>query len=357
MPISSDAAITHRRFTRAAAVVLLAAAAAVPMLPAPPAAAAMTAINGVRLNTFEARLVVDINNARRSYGLSSLVVTPGTTDVARTWSWRMAGARTLSHNPALVSQLAASGSSAWTTVAENVGYGGSDNPDNLFRAYMNSPGHRANILDTSMRYLGVGTVEAEIDGVGYAWNTLDFTDAYSSAYGPTRQPAAGMQLDRVTVSTSRDVAAFESGYDQRFRPQQAGGVRATMSVDRPTSNNNALHFSVRQVSSTSGRGELVMRDALDLRYAKSVSLQVSVTDPAARAVTGELLLQTPFAASTWTVTAGTVTISPRGGWVTVNVPTSARNLRTQLVLRLSTPTIVNAGRLASVHLYDVRVNV
>ncbi len=348
----------HRPRSRLAAVALVAAAAAVPLVVPPPALAAMTSANGVRLNTFEARLVTDINAARRAAGLAALVVTPGTTDVARSWSWQMAAAARLAHNPALVGDLAASGSGGWTAIAENVGYGPAGSPDSLFRAYMNSAGHRANILDRSMRYLGVGTVEASASGVAYAWNTLDFTNAYAPAYGPTRQPAAGMHLDAVAVTSTRDLASFESGFDQRFRTQQAGGVQAgALRVDPPSRADDALHFTVRQVSPTSGRGELVMRDALDLRRARSVSFRVAVSDPAGRPVAAEVLVQTPFAPAPWTVSVGWVTIPTGGGWVSATLPASARTLRTQHVLRLATTAIVAVGRSATVHVYDVRVTV
>src|SRR5262249_22018918 len=53
--------------------------------------------------------------------------------------------------------------------------GPSSNADALFTAYMNSPEHRANILDPSYRYLGIATVFTG----SYSWNTMDFVDQYS----------------------------------------------------------------------------------------------------------------------------------------------------------------------------------
>src|SRR3954452_12552678 len=77
-------------------------------------------VDHVRLNGFEARLAYDINGARRANGMRALVVVPGTTDVARRWSWRLAGGQRLWHNPALVRDIERAGSSAWTMVSENV---------------------------------------------------------------------------------------------------------------------------------------------------------------------------------------------------------------------------------------------
>ena len=74
------------------------------------------------------------------------------------------------------------GSGAWRTLGENVGMSSGTDADMLFHAYMQSPPHRANILDGSYRYIGIHTSH----GGGIAWNTLDFVDAYSASYGATR---------------------------------------------------------------------------------------------------------------------------------------------------------------------------
>src|SRR4051812_43219305 len=177
----------------------------------PAAATGGTHVLSVRLNGFEAQLAADINKARRSAGLRPLIVIAGATDVARRWSWHMAGSQVLSHNPSIVADITHSGSSAWTEIAENVGEGPSDNPHSLFQAYMDSPPHRANILDRGARYVDVGTVERD----GIAWNTLDFTNAYSNAYGLARVPAAGLTMDEQTITSTTDVAMLNSA-DQRF---------------------------------------------------------------------------------------------------------------------------------------------
>src|SRR3954447_11776186 len=93
----------------------------VPQTLAGTAVAAESSIDRVRLNGFEARLVSDINSARRAHGMRSLVVVPGATDVARRWSWHLAGAQRLVHNPSLVHDLEHGGSGAWTMVSENIG--------------------------------------------------------------------------------------------------------------------------------------------------------------------------------------------------------------------------------------------
>src|SRR5690348_11191861 len=108
-----------RRPTRLLATVVAAAApvlgVVVPAaLTTSTAAASVQTVNAVRLNGYEAALAAKINNVRRSAGLRALVVVPGATDVARRWSWHLARAQSLSHNPHLVSAIEHAGSAAWT---------------------------------------------------------------------------------------------------------------------------------------------------------------------------------------------------------------------------------------------------
>ena len=75
----------------------------------------------------------------------------------------MASQGNISHNPNLTSQVA-----NWQTVGENVGEGA--DVATLDTAFWNSPGHRANILDSSYRDVGIGTAYAD----GVLWITVDF---------------------------------------------------------------------------------------------------------------------------------------------------------------------------------------
>src|SRR4051794_6543386 len=165
-----------RLLAAAAAAAAPVLAAVLPVAMTTPAAATERTVNAVRLNGYEAGLVARINDARRAAGLRALVVVPGATDVARRWSWHLAGAEVLSHNPQLADDLGRAGSASWTEIAENVGEASSTDPGSLFHAYMNSPPHRENILDSHARFIGVGVVER----AGVAWNTLDFTNAYTT---------------------------------------------------------------------------------------------------------------------------------------------------------------------------------
>ena len=102
--------------------------------------------------TAEDSLTARLNGARSDQGLPSLATRSDLVAVARAQATRMADSGTLYHNPNLTTDV-----TNWRWVGENVGYG----PDvqTVHVAFMNSDGHRANILDTDYTEVGVGVVE------------------------------------------------------------------------------------------------------------------------------------------------------------------------------------------------------
>jgi uncharacterized protein YkwD len=337
-----------RRPARLLATLAIAATAAAGLaVPQTTAYAAASNVDAVRLNGFEAALVADINAARRAAGIRALTVVPGTTDVARRWAWRMAGAQSLYHNPSLVRDLERAGSAAWTSIAENVGEGPAGDPDVLFRAYMNSPPHRANILDGSQRFIGVGVVERN----GTAWNTVDFTNSYSSKYGHTRVPADGLEMDRRTVSSGMVVAAVESP-DQRFTTSDRGSVRSSrVHFTGPSSRNDAAFTRLRRTSSHAGSGGLVMRDALDLSNARALSINAALHNPRGRKITVRVVLRRSFGDA---ITLGTVRLGGRHRWSSFDLPAAARDFRNTLALEVGAKALRTAGSRGRLALFDVR---
>jgi uncharacterized protein YkwD len=144
-------------------------------------------------SAFTSRLVTLVNEARSQHGLRPLSVASGTTVVASGWSSHMAASSTLAHNPNLQSQIESHGSPNWTTYGENVGEGPSSSADKLFTAYMNSPEHKANILGSGYRYIGIATVFSG----SLAWNTMDFVDQYGTT---TRTVSAAPVRHTTTVT-------------------------------------------------------------------------------------------------------------------------------------------------------------
>jgi hypothetical protein len=132
-------------------------------------------------SSYMSRLITLLDQARQQHGLPALSVASGTTQVAAAWTAHLDAAQSLSHNPDLRHQLETHGSPDWTDYGENVGRGPADDPDALFKAYMNSSEHRVNILSGAYRFMGVAVI---LDGDS-AWNTFDFVDSYHSPAPPT----------------------------------------------------------------------------------------------------------------------------------------------------------------------------
>lgn len=176
----SSRALTASRPTRTsvrtalAAVVLalliagLSVATTVPAHAAPTASTPTAAVQPAP-GSPEAYLFTRVNQVRAENGLAPLQYRARLAEVAETWSQEMARTKTLAHNPRISSLI----EPGWTAWGENVGFAGgyADNAARIFTGWMNSPGHRANILSTRFTSLGIG---AATDSRGYLWSTQDF---------------------------------------------------------------------------------------------------------------------------------------------------------------------------------------
>ena len=100
----------------------------------------------------EARMVAVINATRVAHGLRPLRPVVGMMAYARRHARAMANRGSLFHtgNFSVIC--------CWRLVAENVGMGGS--VTSLHRAFMASPGHRANLLNGSLSQVGIGMVSS-----------------------------------------------------------------------------------------------------------------------------------------------------------------------------------------------------
>lgn len=99
----------------------------------------------------EAEFVKLINAERASKGKRALSVRSDLVSVARKQSARMAAKEKIWHNPNLDTDVR-----GWTVLGENVGMGPA--VKSLHQAFMNSKGHRDNILLGEYNQIGVGVV-------------------------------------------------------------------------------------------------------------------------------------------------------------------------------------------------------
>lgn len=188
------------------------------------ATAPASSAQGYSPESYSSKLLSLVNSAREQNGLRPLTLASGTTTVAAAWTQHLANQGALSHNPGLRQDLESHGSSSWTTYGENVGEGAASDPRSLFKAYMASPEHRANILDSHYRYVGVAAVFTG----STAWNTFDFVDAYGSSAPVVRKhvhkaPAPAPQpvrhrAPRPTVTKTVTPAPAPAPTPTRHRP-------------------------------------------------------------------------------------------------------------------------------------------
>lgn len=112
----------------------------------------------------EDRLFALANEARAAEGLAELERHEGLAEVARRWSQYLAREELdLAHNPGFQDQIP----TGWTRSGENVGWidaGGRLSPEEVatrvHEGWMDSPGHRENILREAFTHLGVGAAHS-----------------------------------------------------------------------------------------------------------------------------------------------------------------------------------------------------
>jgi uncharacterized protein YkwD len=95
-------------------------------------------------SSFENEVIAKVNAERRSRGLRPLKISEKLMTVARGWSGVQARQRRMYHSN--------------NGYGENVAYG-QPTPDVVMRDWMNSKGHRANILNPRYSEIGVGAVQ------------------------------------------------------------------------------------------------------------------------------------------------------------------------------------------------------
>jgi len=100
-----------------------------------------------------------VNDERRQAGLPDLLPSPHAATKAQAWAEELARSGTLRH-----SRLSDGLPRGWRRLTENVGRG----PDleSIHRAFMDSPSHRANILDPAVTWMGTGHA-VSVTGVTY----------------------------------------------------------------------------------------------------------------------------------------------------------------------------------------------
>lgn len=141
----------------------------------------------------EAEFLAMINASRANAGFGPLSVDGGLVSHARNHTADMMAAGEIYHSSS--GELGAAGGTGWDKMGENVGKGQS--PSSLHEAFMNSSGHRANILG-DYNYVGIGTGSQD----GYLYVTVVFMKKGSTPAPATTTTTTSDSPGTTTTTTS-----------------------------------------------------------------------------------------------------------------------------------------------------------
>jgi uncharacterized protein YkwD len=131
---------------------------------------------GAATPNFERQVLTLVNQHRHAIGLRPLRRSASLTRAARWKSKHMARYRYFEHSDpsgrSVFQRIADCGFKSRAALGENIA-AGQRTPQAVFRAWLNSPGHRRNIELAAYRYIGVGAVHRGGSVYGWYW-TQDF---------------------------------------------------------------------------------------------------------------------------------------------------------------------------------------
>ena len=135
----------------------------------------------VSLSADEKRMLDLHNKTRAEHGLPKFCVHPALQRAARAHSKEMIDKDYFKHNSASGQKFwdgLESFGYNWWTAGENILYdpGSQDSVESLFKVWMKSSDHRANILDKRFREIGVGASTGSYKGGRATMWTVDFGD-------------------------------------------------------------------------------------------------------------------------------------------------------------------------------------
>ncbi len=143
-----------------------------PAKPARTTAATTGGSSGGGSGDSESAVLALVNKERAAAGCGPLTANAKLSAAARAYSDTMARSGVMSHTgpdgSTMTSRVEAAGY-AWSRLGENIARGQSD-ADAVMKAWMNSSGHRANILNCAFREIGIGVHK----GDGGPWWTQNF---------------------------------------------------------------------------------------------------------------------------------------------------------------------------------------
>src|SRR5687768_6542093 len=173
-----------------------------------------------------ARVIELVNQARAQNGLGPLWENGALTNVAEGYALYMATANFFSHTgldgSSLSSRATAGGYTSWTWLGENIA-AGQTTPDAVFQAWMNSPGHRANILSDKAREIGIGHALTATSRYKHYW-TMELGDRPGAGAQAAPAPAQPTATPVPPTATPVRPAPTATAIPQPPRPLGAAGA-------------------------------------------------------------------------------------------------------------------------------------
>ena len=129
---------------------------------------------GAKLGVEEGKFLTLINDYRALNGLGALQISPMLEQDAMWMAGDMASKSYLNHTDSLgrdpFVRMQAFGFSSYSTAGENIADGNALAAD-TFTQWKNSPGHNANMLGQSYKFIGIGRANNPSSSYGWYWST------------------------------------------------------------------------------------------------------------------------------------------------------------------------------------------
>lgn len=224
-------------------------------------------------------LAAATNSSRAAAGLPGLQLNAQLDSVAQAWANHLAATNDLEHNGALRSQV-----SNWTNLGENVGMAG--DIVSVQKAFMNSPEHRANILNPKYTEMGVGSATSIYPSCGckVLWVVVDFkrpATATAPVKAPTKPapPKAAPVRKAPVVTPAKPVAPVHKAVTPKSVTKPVGHAASTPSHATAPA---APKTAVAPASPSASSSALALGNKLAAAAANQAD---TTTDPVSRVLT------------------------------------------------------------------------
>lgn len=236
---------------------------------------------GAGLNSFDARLLALVNDARARLGRPPLRAVPGLTGVASGIAQRNAAGRALQHDARLAASATAAGC-RWSALGEVIAFVGSSDPrpETVLEMYRRSAAHWPVLMDPRYTVAGIATVDRADRRYGrFEYNTIKVADSCGSG-ARTATPPWGLFVERIRPArgTTTTIADLTGAADPRVASASWGGARGIAAVSSPSPAGVRVRLSLRSASAT-GYAGLLLRQGVETFRAPVMRVRLSAVTP------------------------------------------------------------------------------